>query len=148
MSPYTYEYPRPSVTVDIVVFHPRPEGLYVLLIQRQREPYEGFWALPGGFVNMDESLETTAHRELFEETGLSVGGLRQVGIYGDPGRDPRGRVISVAYLALHPEKADSHVEGADDAIRAAWFPVNNLPHLAFDHDQILQDSLLNLPPGD
>lgn len=145
MSPYTYEYPHPSVTVDIVVFHPRPDGLHVLLIQRQREPFKGYWALPGGFVEMDETLETTAHRELLEETGLLVKWLRQLGTYGDPGRDPRGRVISVVYLAILPEQADPQVKGADDASQAAWFPVNNLPPLAFDHNQILQDSLRRLP---
>ena len=148
MSPYTYEYPRPSVTVDIVVFHPRLDGLYVLLIQRQREPFEGCWALPGGFVEMDETLDTTAHRELLEETGLSVDKLIQLGTYGDPGRDPRGRVISVAYLSILQDKVDPQVKGADDASQAAWFPVNKLPLLAFDHHQILQDSLQRLPPGE
>lgn len=144
MSSYTYEHPRPSVTVDIVVFQSRPDSLHVLLIQRGREPYKGYWALPGGFVEMDEPLEATARRELQEETGLSVPSLDQLGAYGDPERDPRGRVISIVYLALLPEKADSQVAGASDASRAAWFPVNDLPSLAFDHDKILQDARRNL----
>lgn len=145
MSPYIYDYPRPSVTVDIVVFDPRPDGLYVLLIQRRCEPFEGLWALPGGFVEMEEALEATAHRELLEETGLSVDRLIQLGTYGDPGRDPRGRVISVVFLAVLPEGAVPKVIGGDDASQAAWFAVNHLPSLAFDHNQILQDSLRRMP---
>jgi 8-oxo-dGTP diphosphatase len=144
MSSYTYDYPRPSVTVDIVVFQSRPDSLHVLLIQRGREPYKGYWALPGGFVEMDEPLEATARRELQEETGLSVPRLDQLGAYGDPERDPRGRVISIVYLALLPKKAASQVAGASDASRAAWFPINDLPSLAFDHDKILQDARRNL----
>jgi 8-oxo-dGTP diphosphatase len=144
MGTYTYEHPRPSVTVDIVVFHPRPNSLQVLLIQRAREPYQGYWALPGGFVEMHESLEATARRELQEETGLSVPSLEQLGAYGDPERDPRGRVISIAYMAVLPAEADSQVVGASDASRAAWFPINDLPPLAFDHNKILQDARRSL----
>jgi 8-oxo-dGTP diphosphatase len=140
MGTYTYRHPRPSVTVDIVVFHSRPDGLRVLLIQRGREPYQDFWALPGGFVEMDEPLEATARRELQEETGLSVSQIAQVGAYGDPERDPRGRVISIAYLSMLPKNAGTLVQGGSDAKRAAWFPVSNLPSLAFDHDKILQDA--------
>ncbi|MFO7625010.1 MAG: NUDIX hydrolase [Anaerolineales bacterium] len=144
MGTYTYEHPRPSVTVDIVVFHARPNSLQVLLIQRAREPYQDTWALPGGFVEMHESLEATARRELQEETGLSVPSLEQLGAYGDPERDPRGRVISIAYMAVLPEEADSQVVGASDASRAAWFPINDLPPLAFDHNKILRDARRNL----
>jgi len=140
MSPYTYEHPRPSVAVDIVIFHPHPDGLQVLLIQRDQEPFKGYWALPGGFVEMEESLEVAAQRELLEETGLSVLNFNQFRAYGDPGRDPRGRVISIAYLALLPKTADTSVKGADDASQAIWFPFKNLPSLAFDHDKILQDA--------
>jgi 8-oxo-dGTP diphosphatase len=140
MSPYTYEHPRPSVAVDIVVFHPIPDGWQVLLIRRGREPFKGYWALPGGFVELDESLEATARRELQEETGLAVPDLDQIGAYGDPARDPRGRVISIAYLTFLHKKANISVKAADDASQAAWFPVNNLPPLAFDHDQILEDA--------
>ena len=144
MGTYIYQHPRPSVTVDIVVFHSHRDGLRVLLIQRRREPYQGFWALPGGFVEMDEPLEATAKRELQEETGLSVPSLEQLGAYGDPERDPRGRVISIAYMAVLPEEADSQVVGASDASRAAWFPINDLPPLAFDHNKILQDARRSL----
>jgi 8-oxo-dGTP diphosphatase len=145
MGPYTYEHPRPAVAVDIVVFHPRPDGLHVLLIQRGLEPYQGYWALPGGFVEIDEPLEETARRELEEETSLSAPLVKQVGAYGDPKRDPRGRVISIAYLAVLPENAGSTVKGASDASQAAWFPVGHLPPLAFDHQEILQDAYRDLP---
>lgn len=144
MSPYTYQYPHPSVAVDTAVFQPHSNGLQVLLIQRDREPYQGHWALPGGFIEMDEPLEATARRELQEETGLSVPDLVQVGAYGDPQRDPRGRVISVVYLALLPEHATSKVQAASDARQAAWFPMKNLPPLAFDHDKILRDAFEKL----
>jgi 8-oxo-dGTP diphosphatase len=144
MGSYTYEHPRLSVTVDIVVFHSRPDGLHVLLIRRAREPYKDYWALPGGFVDLDESLEETARRELQEETGLSAPLIAQVGAYGDPHRDPRGRVISIAYLALLPENSAAQVKGASDARQAAWFHINEHPPLAFDHDKILQDAYIDL----
>lgn len=134
---YTYEYPRPAVTVDIVVFGYAGRGkLSVLLIQRGGEPYRGQWALPGGFVEMDEDLETSALRELAEETGVKDLFLEQLYTYGNPGRDPRGRVISVAYFALvnlqdHPPTA------ASDADAAEWFALDKLPQLAFDHADIL-----------
>ncbi|MEM9835258.1 MAG: NUDIX domain-containing protein [Bacteroidota bacterium] len=134
---YTYEYPRPSVTVDVVVFGYAGRGsLQVLLIQRGAEPFLGQWALPGGFVEMDEDLETSALRELEEETGVKDLFVEQLYTYGNPGRDPRGRVISVAYYALvnlqdHPPTA------ASDADAAAWFPLDELPELAFDHADIV-----------
>lgn len=143
---YTYEYPRPSVTVDVVVFGYAGKGsLRVLLIQRGGEPYAGQWALPGGFVEMDEDLETSALRELEEETGVKDLFVEQLFTYGKPDRDPRGRVISVAYFALvnlqdHPPTA------ASDADQAEWFALDELPELAFDHAEILamaQDRLFN-----
>lgn len=143
---YTYEYPRPSVTVDVVVFGYSGKGrLSVLLIQRGGEPFIGQWALPGGFVEMDEDLEASALRELEEETGVKNLFVEQLYTYGKPDRDPRGRVISVAYFALvnlqdHPPTA------ASDAEQAEWFPVDELPELAFDHAEILtmaQDRLFN-----
>lgn len=142
MSPFTYEHPRPSVTVDVAVFSDRPEGIHILLVQRGQEPFKGRWALPGGFVDMDEPLEQSVKRELAEETGLEIDQMEQVGAYGDPQRDPRGRVISVAYWAVLPRGSDQKVEGSDDASRAEWFPVNQLPPLAFDHDRIIQDAWL------
>ncbi|OAV42746.1 NUDIX domain-containing protein [Lewinella sp. 4G2] len=135
---YTYEYPRPSVTVDIVVFgYDGGSELKILLIERGGEPYKGHWALPGGFVDMDETLETAALRELEEETGVKDLYVEQLYTYGTPDRDPRGRVISVAYFSLvnlqdHPAVASS------DATRAEWFPVNKIPDMAFDHDEIIK----------
>jgi len=141
-APYCYEYPRASVTVDIVVVtkERRPR---VLLIQRKQPPFQGTWALPGGFIDMDETLEASARRELEEETGIQVGKLAQIAVFGDPGRDPRGRVVSVAYVAL--VRADDQVLAATtDADAAAWFPVDTLPDLAFDHATIVTDALEHL----
>jgi 8-oxo-dGTP diphosphatase len=137
--PYTYAYPRPSVTVDCVVFGLdglELEDLKVLLIERGREPFAGCWALPGGFVDMGEDLETAARRELEEETGVTIGYLEQLYTFGAPQRDPRGRVISVAWYGL-VRTLDHTPTGADDANEAAWFPVVSPPPLAFDHQQVL-----------
>lgn len=134
---YAYEYPRPSVTADTVLFAKKDEQIYVLLIQRGNEPYKGYWAFPGGFLNMDETLPRCAERELEEETGIVLTGTKLVGIYSDVERDPRGRVITAAYTAMTtmPE-----AKAADDAAAAKWWPLNALPELAFDHDVILQDA--------
>ncbi len=141
---YCYEYPRPAVTVDVVAFTVRQARLQVLLIQRQRPPFAGAWALPGGFVGMDEPLEAAAERELAEETGVSGAYLEQLYTYGDPHRDPRGRVITVAYFALIPADAPVRAEGGDDAAQARWFPVDDLPPLAFDHADIIAYALRRL----
>lgn len=133
---YTYEYPRPALTVDCVVFALDPEGLKVLLIERDLEPFAGRWALPGGFVHMDESVDDAARRELREETGLSDVFLEQLYTFGAVNRDPRGRVVSVAYYAL-VNLAEHAVRAATDARAAAWFPASDPPSLAFDHDEIL-----------
>ena len=138
---FTYEYPRPMVTVDVVVLTSQTDQLHVLLIQRAQEPFQGAWALPGGFVDMDESLEEAAGRELAEETGVEGIDLEQLQTYGDPNRDPRGRVISVAYCTLLPSKNIQHIQGGSDASQARWFPVDELPNLAFDHSKILADAL-------
>ncbi|MEA1050550.1 NUDIX domain-containing protein [Lamprobacter modestohalophilus] len=134
--PYCYRYPHPAVTTDVVLFTIRDDCLQLLLIERGNEPFKGSWALPGGFVDIDEALKTCAARELAEETGVENLYLEQLGTFGEPGRDPRERVISVAYLALAPESRLS-VRAGDDAAAAAWFPVKDLPPLAFDHDQII-----------
>ena len=134
--PYSYEYPRPALTVDCVVFGLDPDGLKVLLIERDLDPFKGRWALPGGFVHMDESVDDAARRELKEEAGVSGVYLEQLYTFGRVGRDPRGRVVSVAYYAL-VNLADHRVQAATDARSAAWFPAFDTPSLAFDHGEIL-----------
>lgn len=136
----TYTYPRPMLTVDIAIFQQSGTQVQVLLIQRGQNPFVGSWALPGGFVNMEERLEQSAVRELEEETGLVVPDLEQVHTYGDPDRDPRGRVISVAYTALLDRSAELPLRASSDAADAGWFPTADLPELAFDHQQIIQDA--------
>ncbi|WP_417587770.1 NUDIX hydrolase [Pararhodobacter oceanensis] len=140
---YTYDFPRPSVTTDILVFSIRDGALQVLLIERKFDPHKGAWAIPGGFVQMDEDLETGALRELQEETGLSGIPIRQLGAYGAPERDPRGRVITIAFIALVPSD-DLIAQGGSDAQDARWFPLDALPPLAFDHAQILADGRARL----
>ncbi|MEL6392338.1 MAG: NUDIX domain-containing protein [Bacteroidota bacterium] len=135
---YSYEYPRPALTVDVVVFgYAGDKDLRVLLIKRGGEPFRGLWALPGGFVDMDENLETSALRELEEETGLTNLFIEQLYTFGNPGRDPRGRVVSVAYYAL-VNLIDHSPTANSDAEEAEWFALDELPDLAFDHDQILE----------
>jgi 8-oxo-dGTP diphosphatase len=140
----TYKYPRPALTVDIVTFTLRESTLSVLLIQRGGEPYKGKWALPGGFVKMGESLERSAERELFEETGIGDVYLEQLYTYGDPDRDPRGRVITVAYFAIIPSDRPLRESGGSDATQASWFPIDELPELAFDHTEIIQYAIRRL----
>ncbi|MFP4075642.1 MAG: NUDIX domain-containing protein [Halochromatium sp.] len=134
--PYCYRYPHPAVTTDVALFSIREDGLWLLLIERAQEPFTGCWALPGGFLDIDEDLDACAARELAEETGIEGLALEQLGTFGKPGRDPRERVISVAYLALAPD-APLSVRAGDDAAAAAWFPVQALPALAFDHAEIV-----------
>ena len=143
---YSYQYPRPAVTVDILLFAEDSIDRKILLIQRKNPPFKDQWALPGGFVDMDESLEESALRELHEETGLSHVQLTQLGTFGAPDRDPRGRVITVAYYgAIDPTQAD--VAAGSDAADARWFSLKRLPDLAFDHGEIIAaavDALDNL----
>ncbi len=135
---YTYKYPRPAVTADCIVIT-KEEEPKVLLIQRGEEPFKGSWAFPGGFMNMDETSEQCAIRELEEETGLRVSYIHQIGAYSKVNRDPRGRTITVAYLAVIEEA--TIVKGQDDAANAKWFALSELPHLAFDHQEIIQDAM-------
>lgn len=129
-------YERPSVTVDVVILTTRERQLEVLLVKRRHWPFEGMWAIPGGFVQPDESLEDAARRELEEETGVSDLYLEQLYTFGDPGRDPRMRVITVVYYALI--RSDQlRIHAADDAADAQWFPLYEVPPLAFDHEMIL-----------
>ncbi len=144
MTPHTYEYPRPALTVDIVVFSLWAGKLQLLLIQRGAEPFLGRWALPGGFVKMDESLEEAAQRELQEETGVSAAFMEQLYTYGEPDRDPRGRVVTVACFTLLPADAPISAEGGSDAAQARWFPVDAQPELAFDHSDIITYALRRL----
>jgi len=136
---FTYEYPRPAVTADIVLFSRFENRDYVLLIQRKHAPFEGCWALPGGFIGMDETLLESALRELEEETGLKKIALKQFHTYGDPGRDPRHRTITVVFTGRSNNLPA--VTGMDDASEAKWHPVNDIPKLGFDHEIILKDVL-------
>lgn len=135
---YTYKYPRPSVTADCVVITKESDP-QVLLIQRGGEPFKGRWAFPGGFMEMDETTEQCAIRELEEETGLRITDVKQIGAYSKVDRDPRGRTITVAYLARIDVPID--VKGLDDAANAQWFPLSSLPQLAFDHADIMKDAI-------
>ena len=135
---YCYKYPHPAVTADCIVFNKEDDKIFVLLIQRKNDPYKDCWAFPGGFVNIDESAEEAAMRELKEETGLEVSRIEQLKAYSTPDRDPRERVITIAFIA---ESKIKTVKGGDDAKEAQWFDISNLPPLAFDHEQILKDAM-------
>lgn len=138
---YSYKYPHPSVTTDCVIFGFDGGKLKVLLVERGLEPYKGRWAFPGGFVKIDESCEEGALRELEEETALKGTYVQQFHTYSDPNRDPRERVITVAFFAL---VRIQEVEAGDDANKAQWFVIDEVPQLAFDHDVILRDALKRL----
>ena len=145
--PYCYDYPRPAVTVDLAIFALSGDGLRVLLIRRKHPPFEGQWALPGGFLEIDEPVEDGARRELREETGFeATGPIAFLGAFGDPKRDPRGRTISLAHAAV-VRAAHSEVAGGDDASEAAWRIVRATGRLAFDHDAILAKALEWLASG-
>ena len=135
---YTYNYPHPAVTADCLVFAHTDEGMKLLLIQRKNEPCKGKWAFPGGFMDLDETTIDAARRELKEETGLVVGELHRVGIFDAIDRDPRERIITVAYYTILDKPAE--VSGLDDAAQAKWFLLTELPDLAFDHKEILQEA--------
>ena len=134
---HSYQFPRAALTVDVVVFALDDEDLKVMLIQRDLAPYAGQWALPGGFVRVDETLDDAARRELQEETGLKEIFLEQLYTFGAVKRDPRERVVTIAYYAL-VNLVGHDVHASTDARNAAWFPINDLPKLAFDHDHILK----------
>jgi 8-oxo-dGTP diphosphatase len=140
---HTYQFARPALTVDVVVFALDEDDLQVMLIQRDLAPHRGSWALPGGFVHVNETLEQAAARELREETGLSDIFLEQLYTFGDLQRDPRERVVTVAYYAL-VNLAGHDVHASTDARNAAWFPITELPELAFDHQHIVNVALERL----
>ncbi len=145
--PYCYDYPRPAVTVNLAIFALTGDGLRVLLIRRKHPPFEGRWALPGGFLEIDEPIEDGARRELREETGFdATGPVVFLGAYGDPRRDPRGRTISLAHVAV-VRQGHSRVEGGDDASEAAWRIARAAGPLAFDHDLMLTHALDWLASG-
>jgi 8-oxo-dGTP diphosphatase len=136
-APYCYQHPRPAVTTDLVVFAWRERTLQTVLIRRKHDPFAGRWAIPGGFLDMDESAEAGARRELEEETGLVVpGAVAPLGFFAAPGRDPRGRTITLAHVGVMPP-GDHPIRGGDDADEAAWRPVAEARELAFDHDEVL-----------
>ena len=140
---YTYPYPHPAVTADCIVFAHEEIEVYLLLVERKHDPCKGQWAFPGGFMNIDETADDAARRELLEETGLVVGAVRQVGAYTQVDRDPRERVITIAYSAEIDGRQP--VSGSDDAVKARWFSIHRLPELAFDHAGILKDAMQLLP---
>jgi 8-oxo-dGTP diphosphatase len=145
-NPYCYEYPRPAVTVDIILFTFGDNELRVLLIRRKQPPFADMWALPGGFVQIDEDLEAAALRELAEETNVTDVYLEQLYTFGEPDRDPRTRVITVAYFALisDDQAAGFQVHGDSDAQDARWWNAYALPPLAFDHERIIHYALQRL----
>ena len=135
---YVYDWPRPMVTVDAVVFAFVGKQAKLLLINRKNEPFKGRWALPGGFVDMDEELEQAAKRELAEETGLQGVSLEQMHTFGECGRDPRGRQVTIVFAGVARDNLDS-IKAGDDAADARWFDVENLPKdLAFDHNKVIK----------
>lgn len=137
---YSYKYPRPAVTADALVFRKNTDSVEILLIKRGNPPFEGMWASPGGFMEMDETPGEAAIRELQEETGLDNVELFQFHTYGDINRDPRHRTISIAYAGFLKNNL-SEINGGDDAADARWFNIHNLPPLAFDHELIVADAI-------
>jgi len=136
---YTYEWPRPMVSTDAVVFSRTAGGTEVLLINRGKEPYKGRWAVPGGFLELDEELEDGAARELAEETGVTGVKLEQIQAFGKCGRDPRGRMIAIVFIGLANAEQRAAAKAGDDAAKAQWFDIENLPeNLAFDHDEMIK----------
>lgn len=137
-------YHHPALTADALVFSLGEGGLNVLLIQRGKSPFQGAWAFPGGFINVGESPEAAARRELEEETGIRDVHLEQLRAFGDPGRDPRGHTVTVAFVSVVEADAPFRREAGSDAAQARWWPISDLPPLAFDHEEILTAALQRL----
>lgn len=135
---FCYDYPRPAVSADCVIIDEKEQQ--VLLVERKNNPYKNMWALPGGFIEEEETVETGAKREVEEETGLKDVKLELVGVFSDPDRDPRGRIITLAFLA-RIQKSSAKPTAGDDAGKVQWFSLDNLPELAFDHDKIIKKAL-------
>jgi 8-oxo-dGTP diphosphatase len=141
---YVYDWPRPMVTVDAVIFAVAEAGIKLLLIKRKNEPFKGKWAIPGGFIGIDEELDDAVARELAEETGLAGISLEQMHTFGKPGRDPRGRQITVVYMGIINKGLD-RIKAGDDALLARWFDINALPpDMAFDHDEVAKFAIERL----
>lgn len=141
---YIYDWPRPMVTVDAVVFKRSQGKTALLLIKRKNDPFKGKWAFPGGFVDMDEELEDAVVRELYEETGLKGINLEQMHTFGTVGRDPRGRQVTIAFMGVTDDN-NATVKGGDDAEEAKWFDIENLPpNMAFDHDKVAKFAIERL----
>jgi len=142
---YVYDWPRPMVTVDAVVFALSGDSVKLLLINRKNEPFKGQWAIPGGFIGIDEELDDAIARELTEETGLTGVKLEQMHTFGKPGRDPRGRQITIVYMGVITEGFD-RIKAGDDAQEAQWFDINSLPsdNMAFDHDAVTKFAIERL----
>ena len=141
---YTYTYPRPAVTTDTIVFKSGEKCIEILLIKRKRDPFKNYWALPGGFLEIEETPESGARRELTEETGVSAKMLKEVGAFGDIDRDPRGRTITIAYYTFMKSNNNSGIKALSDAKDARWFSINDIPEMAFDHRAILDEAILKL----
>ncbi len=141
---YTYTYPRPAVTTDIVVFKSGAKCIEFLSIKRKKDPFMDFWALPGGFLEIEETPESGALRELKEETGVNIGMLKEVGAFGDIHRDPRGRTITIAYYTFINNTETMDIRALSDAANVNWFSINNIPELAFDHREILDEAIIKL----
>jgi len=139
--PFTYEYPRPAVCADIIVFTDNKSNPEVLLIKRKFDPFKDKWALPGGFLDMDEELNQTAYRELEEETSITEIKLEQFKTFGKIGRDPRGRTVSVVYFGFISENHKHMAKANDDASETKWFSITSLPNLAFDHKEIINEAM-------
>ena len=137
--PYTYDYPRPAIAVDCLIFRFAHDELEILLVQRKKDPYKGEWAFPGGFMEIDETPESAVARELEEETGIKAKKVMQIGAFGAVNRDPRGRTVSIAYLTLLDNEQEAIA--ASDASAVKWFNLKALPELAFDHNNILHAAI-------
>jgi 8-oxo-dGTP diphosphatase len=140
---FCYKYPRMSTTVDLLLFDNCAKETTILLIKRKNDPYENHWALPGGFIDMDEKVADAARRELQEETGVKIDHIDFLGYYDDIDRDPRGRTVSFAFTAI-TDKSSHRVKAADDASDAQWYAIHQLPLLAFDHQMIIEQAISKL----
>lgn len=137
---YCYDYPRPSYTSDCVVFTEKTKNAGVVLIRRKNEPFKNMWALPGGFVEINEKGRDACKRELFEETGIVANDIFELGIYDTPERDPRGRTVSVVFYTFNRD-AGAQIKAGDDALEVKLFSIINLPDLAFDHEEIIAEAI-------